>query len=93
MASSLGLASPEQLLYAVRGEALRCLATYAGVHFEGLTQAARKVRLSSAMTKHLRHLDICTAWLRHVTQPKCQILLSKLQMELKMHGERKWCPP
>ena len=62
------------------------MADSTGTHFEGLTQATRKVRLTPALSRHLRQLDICTAWLRHVTQPKCQSLLSNLRKELQCLG-------
>eukprot|EP00975_Prorocentrum_lima_P057887 12141493-Prorocentrum_lima.AAC.1 len=67
--------------------ALRTLATTGGQHFAGLQTAARKLRLSLRMVRTLTQLETALAWMRHATQPGCDLFLEELRVELdqKIH--------
>ena len=62
------------------GRCLRALAAAAGQHFEGLAQASRcrLLGVPPKFRRRLRELDTVSAWIRHVTVPRVDLLLQEV---------------
>ena len=62
------------LVLDAHGRCLRVLSASAQRHFEGLSQAARTLKLPSPLRRRLRDLDAAAAYVRHITVPRVQSL-------------------
>ncbi len=70
------------LIAELHGDALRLLSDFAGTHFEGLSSAARRLRLSSRSARRCRELDAAFGLSRHITKASCAAFLAAAAEEL-----------
>ncbi len=47
-----------------------------------MTQAARRAKVNTKLAKKLKQLDVVAAWIRHATQPRCEVFMRRLATEL-----------
>lgn len=74
------------LIGALHGRALRAVASSSGIHFRGLSQAARckELPLDNRLRKKLHQIDVAFSFVRHVTQVKCDDLVQSLETALSV---------
>ena len=87
------------LLASTHAELLRLLATNTGMHFQGLSQAARcqHLGLTTRLRRHLTNLDVAHNLARHITVVSAQRLLDEVHAatspDLPPHGTCHAPPP
>ena len=72
------------IIASLHHKAMLRLESYTGQPSQGLQQGSRQCRqkLGPGLTRKLRELDIVAAWLRHLSQLKCEAFLLKLDQAL-----------
>ena len=79
-------ASAEALLFGLHGQLLRSLSASAGVHFQGISQAARSLRrrgvIRNQMANKLAKIDYAYNLVRHITEISVSDFCKSLEKEL-----------
>eukprot|EP00929_Paragymnodinium_shiwhaense_P000569 TRINITY_DN100814_c0_g1_i1.p1 TRINITY_DN100814_c0_g1~~TRINITY_DN100814_c0_g1_i1.p1 ORF type:complete len:322 (+),score=68.85 TRINITY_DN100814_c0_g1_i1:38-1003(+) len=87
----MAASDPATLLFDAHGKLLRRLCHHYDRHFEGLSQAVRVLRGSSASTKMCRqitHIETAFNMIRHVSAQRIRLLLEDLEAELGRDTEK-----
>jgi len=75
--------SASALLLDLHGRLLRACCASSGRHFEGLASAARCLakdgRIPSVTKRHLLNIDTTAAYIRHISEPRAECLVSDLR--------------
>ena len=84
-----------ELIAATHAEILRLLADTTGIHFQGLSQAARNksLCLPTKVRRHLTTLDVAHNLVRHITTVSAARLLAEVTQATSPQGEPPSKPP
>ena len=79
------------VIFGCHGQLLRTMAAHAGVHFEGISTVARRLRLPQRLKRRVLQLDAAYHLVRHITQQSADQLVAELHKELGDHELRRQC--
>ena len=84
-----------ELISATHAEILRLLASNTGIHFQGLSQAARtkQLGLSTRTRRHLTTLDVAHNLVRHITKVSAARLVQEVTQATSPYSELPSKPP